>query len=70
MIGAVPHLVRIDEVPENPWTPVARGDMTAEDFGGIVQDHYQTNPIARASQIMAELSRLAAARRAPPLAAE
>jgi NADH-quinone oxidoreductase subunit G len=70
MIGAVPHLGRIDEVPENPWTPVARGDMTAEDFGGSVQDHYQTNPIARASQIMAELSRLAAARRAPPLAAE
>jgi NADH-quinone oxidoreductase subunit G len=70
MVGAVPHLGRIDEVPENPWTPVGRGDITAGDFGGPVQDHYLMNPIARASEVMAELSRLARARRAPALAAE
>jgi NADH-quinone oxidoreductase subunit G len=70
MIAAVPHLGRIDAVPENAWTPVPPGDMSGADFGGPVQDHYQTNPILRASQVMAELSRLAAARARPMLAAE
>jgi NADH-quinone oxidoreductase subunit G len=69
MIAAVPHLGRLDVVPENPWTPVPQGDMTDADFGGPVQDHFQTNPIARASQVMAELSALAADRRRP-MAAE
>jgi NADH-quinone oxidoreductase subunit G len=58
MFAEVPHLGRIDEVPENPWTLVPTGDMTAEDFGGAVQDHFQTNPITRASQVLAEMSRL------------
>ena len=69
MVAAHPHLGRIDRVPENAWTPVARGDMTGEDFGGPVQDHYLTNPILRASAVMGELSRLAAGR-SEALAAE
>jgi NADH-quinone oxidoreductase subunit G len=69
MFVAHPHLAAVDEVPENPWTPLARGDMTSEDFGGPVHDHYQTNPILRASEVMAELSRLAAGR-AQAMAAE
>jgi NADH-quinone oxidoreductase subunit G len=59
MFREVPHLGRIDEVPENAWTPVPQGDMTATDFGGTVADHYLTNPILRASAVMGELSRLA-----------
>jgi len=62
LFAEAPHLGRIDVVPENPWTPLARADMSAEDFGGPVQDHYRTNPILRASVVMAELSRLASGR--------
>ncbi len=69
MFEAAPHLGRIDAVPDNPWTPAPRGDMTAADFGGAVQDHYLSNPIARASQVMAELSRLKHGR-LRPMAAE
>jgi NADH-quinone oxidoreductase subunit G len=70
LFAELPHLGRIDAVPENAWTPVEAGDMTAEAFGGAVRDHYLGNPIARASHLMAELSRLAAARRTEKIAAE
>jgi len=69
MIEAVPHLGAIDAVPENAWTPVARGDMAGGDFAGAVRDHYLVNPIARASAVMADLTRLASDR-TRPLAAE
>jgi NADH-quinone oxidoreductase subunit G len=69
MIEAVPHLGEIDVVPENAWTPVAQGDMAGCDFGLAVREHYLVNPIARASAVMAELTRLAESR-ARPLAAE
>ncbi len=69
MIAEVPHLGRIDEVPENAWTPVAQGDMAGGDFAGAVREHYLVNPIARASTVMAELTRLARDR-SRPLAAE
>jgi NADH-quinone oxidoreductase subunit G len=62
MFAEVPHLGRIDEVPENAWTPVDAGPMSGESFGGAVADHYLVNPIMRASEVMAELSRLAAGR--------
>jgi NADH-quinone oxidoreductase subunit G len=62
MFAGAAHLGRIDAVPENTWTPVPSGDISGADFGGAMQDHYQTNPILRASQVMAELSRLAAGR--------
>jgi NADH-quinone oxidoreductase subunit G len=38
-------------------------------FASPIRDHFLTNPVARASAVMAELSKLAAARRAP-MAAE
>ncbi|MBP7242057.1 NADH-quinone oxidoreductase subunit NuoG [Amaricoccus sp.] len=62
LFAAFPHLGHIEEVPENPWTPVARGDMSGQDFGGPAVDHYLANPVLRASTVMAELSRLAAGR--------
>ncbi len=69
MFEAAPHLARIDAVPENPWTPVPRGDMDRTDFGAAHLAHYQGNPIARASLVMAELAKLASDG-ARPLAAE
>jgi len=70
MIAVAPHLELIDEVPENEWRaePVdTLGDAT---FRPAVKDFYLTNPIARASALMAELSAAAAARGAQPMAAE
>ncbi len=46
----------IDEVPENDWTPLAHGTLGKADFRNAIADFYLTNPIARASQLMAELS--------------
>ena len=70
LIEAVPHLGRIDEVPENEWQPLEVIAPAGADFRPAVRDFYLTNPIARASALMAELSAMALARRAPPLAAE
>ncbi len=69
MFEVAPHLAAIDQVPENAWTPLGRGDMDGADFTGPARMHYLTNPIARASQVMAELAKLAS-EGARPLAAE
>ncbi len=69
LVAAHPHLDAIDEVPENGWKPVATGACSGE-FLSAVQDHYLTNPIARASALMGELSANAAARRKTAIAAE
>ncbi|WP_068296468.1 NADH-quinone oxidoreductase subunit NuoG [Pararhodobacter sp. CCB-MM2] len=70
LIEAVPHLELIDEVPENEWQPVAADSLGDATFRPYVKDFYLTNPIARASGLMAELSASAAARNAQPMAAE
>ncbi|MEO0702359.1 MAG: NADH-quinone oxidoreductase subunit NuoG [Pseudomonadota bacterium] len=70
LIEEVPHLALIDQVPENEWQPLEQGQMGDGAFAEAITDHYLTNPIARASTLMAELSALAKARRATPLAAE
>jgi NADH-quinone oxidoreductase subunit G len=73
MFAAHPHLAQIDAVPENaaPESPPAAGAPKAASYASPVRDHYLNNPIARASSVMAELSRLAAERAASrPLAAE
>ena len=62
LVEAVPHLGRIDEVPENEWQALPTGDLGSGDFAYAVADHYLTNPIARASALMAELSANAAGR--------
>lgn len=67
---AVPHLAGIDEVPENDWQPVEAGPLGRASFRNAITDFYLTNPVARSSPLMAELSAMAAARRAPALAAE
>jgi NADH-quinone oxidoreductase subunit G len=62
MFVAHPHLAVLDVVPENVWQGPTDHKMSAGDFANPITDFYQTNPIARASQVMAELSRTAAAR--------
>ncbi|MDQ7079106.1 MAG: NADH-quinone oxidoreductase subunit NuoG [Paracoccaceae bacterium] len=63
LFGQVPHLREIDMVAENDWSIPDAGKMAKGRFVQAVQDFYLTNPIARASEIMAELSAGAAARR-------
>ncbi|QUS35516.1 NADH-quinone oxidoreductase subunit NuoG [Falsirhodobacter algicola] len=70
LVEAVPHLGRIDEVAENAWQPLELREPAKADFRPVIRDFYLTNPVARASVLMAELSSLAAARAAAPLAAE
>ena len=70
LVEDVPLLAQIDVVPQNAWTPVTEGTLGRGPFVPAIADHYLTNPIARASTVMAELSANAAARRAAPLAAE
>ena len=71
MVAEAPHLAEIDTLSEAEWVvPQDAGEMASGDFDLAVGDFYLTNPIARASQLMAELSRMAAGRDAAALAAE
>ncbi|SDW24126.1 NADH-quinone oxidoreductase subunit NuoG [Litoreibacter albidus] len=70
LVGEVPHLAEIDTVPVNEWTPLKAKKMGKADFRYALTDFYLTNPIARASELMAELSANAKARANTPMAAE
>ncbi|MEB8385986.1 NADH-quinone oxidoreductase subunit NuoG [Rhodobacteraceae bacterium KMM 6894] len=70
LIAVAPHMAQIDVVPENEWQPLELAKPGDATFRNAIKDHYLTNPIARASQLMAELSAGVAARRAAPVAAE
>ncbi|MCX7559431.1 NADH-quinone oxidoreductase subunit NuoG [Sulfitobacter sp. F26204] len=70
LVKDVPHLGEIDRVPANEWQPVKSGKLGSAVFQPAIADFYLSNPIARASALMAELSANAAARAASPLAAE
>ncbi len=68
LFAEVPHLARFDEVPENAWIKAKPKPLGKGVFTPSISDYYLTNPIARASQVMAELSQLAS--RNKPMAAE
>ncbi|MEM9344944.1 MAG: NADH-quinone oxidoreductase subunit NuoG [Pseudomonadota bacterium] len=70
LVKAAPHLKAIDTVPDNDWQPLDRGSSGDGDFGLAVESHYLTNPILRASEVMAELTSLAADRKPNKIAAE
>jgi len=70
MVADVPHLAMIDEVPENEGEALPLGPLGDATFVQAVRDHYLTNPIARASALMAELSAMAKARAETSIAAE
>jgi len=63
-----PHLAALDQRPENERVVMTGARLASGVFEPAVPDHYLTNPIARASLVMAELSRNA--RAAPAMAAE
>ena len=70
LVNDVPHLAEIDVVAENEWQPVSGGAMADGDLTSAVKDHYLSNPIARASALMGELSANAKARAGEAMAAE
>ncbi|WJY21665.1 NADH-quinone oxidoreductase subunit NuoG [Fontisubflavum oceani] len=70
LVAEAPHLAMIDEVPANEWQKLALKAPGDADFVNAVTDHYLTNPITRASQLMAELSANAKARTTTKIAAE
>lgn len=70
LVKEVPHLAKVDQVAENEWQPEALGTLGKAEFRNAVSDYYLTNPIARASSLMAELSANAKARNETKVAAE
>jgi len=70
LVSDVPHLGDVDQVAENDWQAPAQSKMGDGAFQPAIADFYLSNPIARASQLMAELSQNAKARLEKPLAAE
>ena len=70
LVAAHPHLGDVDTVADNGWTPLATAPLGKADFRNAISDFYLTNPIARASQLMAELSAGMKARGQKALAAE
>ena len=70
LLAAHPHLGRIDAVPVNDWQALDLREPGKATFRPAIRDFYLTNPIARASAVMAELSAMAAERARAPLAAE
>jgi NADH-quinone oxidoreductase subunit G len=70
LVAAVPHLAKVDQVAENEWVSLPQDKLGKADFVNAVKDFYLTNPIARASSLMAELSAGAKARGVQQVAAE
>jgi len=64
MFKTVPHLMRINQIASGEAAGIKTiagkgGAVEKAAFKAAVEDFYLTNPIARASAIMAECSRLA-----------
>jgi NADH-quinone oxidoreductase subunit G len=62
---AAPHLMRVDQIAAGNAADIKTlaakgGNVEKAPFKAAVEDFYLTNPIARASAVMAECSRLAA----------
>ena len=65
-----PHMSNLDEPQENKAVILKQGKLGTATFKYAISDHYLTNPIARASEVMAELSRNVKERAAVAVAAE
>ncbi|MGR3712105.1 MAG: NADH-quinone oxidoreductase subunit NuoG [Shimia sp.] len=70
LVAAVPHLAKVDKVADNGWEPLEVKELGKGAFGAAISDFYLTNPIARASALMAELSAGAKDRAGKKIAAE
>ena len=70
LVKAHPHLGQVDQLAENTWSVETKGKIDSAPFSYAIADFYLSNPIARASSLMAELSSNAKARRTKAMAAE
>ncbi|MDB2502089.1 NADH-quinone oxidoreductase subunit NuoG [Paracoccaceae bacterium] len=70
LLEAHPHLGQVDQISQSEWAPLKAGSLGKATFRSAISDFYLTNPIARASKLMAELSAGAEARTQAPVAAE
>ncbi|MGX9349943.1 NADH-quinone oxidoreductase subunit NuoG [Shimia sp. W99] len=70
LVAEVPHLAQIDQVRDNGWEPLEVKELGKGAFKVAISDFYLSNPIARASELMAELSANAKARAEQKIAAE
>lgn len=70
LLKEFPNFGRIDALLDNEWDCVPSGKLTGDDFANAVPDFYMSNPITRASVLMAELSAGAKSRNHPKMAAE
>ncbi|WP_223423365.1 NADH-quinone oxidoreductase subunit NuoG [Tateyamaria pelophila] len=70
IVAAHPHLGDIDVVAQNEGAALEQGKMEGGILASTITDFYLTNPIARSSQLMAELSAGVKARAQGALAAE
>jgi NADH-quinone oxidoreductase subunit G len=70
LVAELPHLAKVDQVIDNGWDPLEIKELGKGAFANAVSDFYLTNPIARASAVMAELSANAKTRNSKKIAAE
>jgi NADH-quinone oxidoreductase subunit G len=70
LIAAHPHLAAVDKVAANAVDRLAMAPLGKATFRNVIKDFYLSNPIARASIVMADLSAMAKTRRDAPMAAE
>ncbi len=67
---AVPHLARLGVIEPAQWRAEQGGSVSNAPFAPIIDDFYLTNPICRASEVMAQCSKLHGERSGVALAAE
>ncbi len=67
---AVPHLATLDVITPAEWRAEQGGGIGGAPFEPVIDDFYFTNPICRASETMAECSKLHEERSGVPIAAE
>ncbi|MEP1537555.1 MAG: NADH-quinone oxidoreductase subunit NuoG [Paracoccaceae bacterium] len=70
IVSEHPHLKNVDQVVENEWELPKAGKLAKGDFTTATKDFYLTNPVARASELMADLSAQAKERATKAMAAE
>ena len=70
LFKAYPHMSNLDQPQENKAVILKQGKLGTATFKYAISDHYLTNPIARASEVMAELSRNVKERASVAVAAE
>ena len=70
LVKTHPHLSNLDEVPENVWSPLGAKKLNTGELRNIIHNFYLTNPITRASSLMAELSSLSKSNGSQKVAAE